>query len=330
MGSEPRSGRSPMSTREPSFVWGVSWCLLGVALMTIEQGLGCALAAFGSAILLGVKRPGARAAMAGTLLGTLAVCTAVFWFRFGMADGLDMAANGLVGIGVACAMAYAVSSESKTTVLASVTTLVAAGLLLAISEAEAIAAGTTLSATVNSVLSVFTTAETSLSTRAQIGALVPILNLVWPIAFLLDALVWSALSYVGARMALAKTGRKPAKANLFSNFEMPLWVVGILLAGVVAIVAANTLSWWGDILRMVGANLAMVARVGLAVQGTALLSWLMAKNKVWVPLRVLAFVLCAYLEISFFVMSVVGLVDVWANFRHLPHGASSSASETTK
>lgn len=314
---------SPMGTREPNLMWGVAWCAVGMACMLVEQGIGCALAAFGAAVLLTLGSRRSRVSLAVVLLVGSVLCGVADGIRYGLWTGVDTGVNAAVCAGLVAAVAFATCSRRRSNTLVCLATLAVALVSLLISEAEAAWTGTTVSAVVDQAMSALSGADVSLSTQQQLGVIAPLVSLVWPVAYLLVAAIWTSLAYLGARVALGRMGRRASTANLFKNFEMPLWVPGALLAGVVATVAAQNLPWWGDALRMVGANAVMYARVGLAVQGIALLSWLMQKNKVWPVLQAFAFVLALYLELSFFVMSVVGLVDVWANFRHLPHGESS-------
>ena len=75
-----------------------------------------------------------------------------------------------------------------------------------------------------------------------------------------------------------------------------------------------------DAVLMVSANLVMALRFALLAQGMGVLSWFLEEKNVGALGRTLAAVAGLYLEAQFIVVSIVGLVDVWANFRHLVRG----------
>ena len=71
---------------------------------------------------------------------------------------------------------------------------------------------------------------------------------------------------------------------------------------------------------MVVTNVILAVRFALAAQGLAVLSWVIREKKPSGLMAALAVIAALYLEVQFIVMSIVGLVDVWRNFRHLERG----------
>ena len=71
---------------------------------------------------------------------------------------------------------------------------------------------------------------------------------------------------------------------------------------------------------MVSGNALLTVRYALAAQGLAVLAWQARARKVPRFTCVAVVLVAMYLEAQFIVMSVVGLLDIWGNFRHLPRG----------
>ena len=71
---------------------------------------------------------------------------------------------------------------------------------------------------------------------------------------------------------------------------------------------------------MVGGTLLCSLRLAFATQGYAVLTWF-RHNKRWYGLVGLAIIVIAvYLEFNMFVLTIVGILDIWANLRHLSRG----------
>lgn len=310
--------------------WGIAWVVAGMCFLLVQPTIGCVIGSYGTAIVLNTEGKHKGLALGLSLALSGLACSVLSIVQGSWADGVDVLLNAVLMAFVMVVVSMAVGSKKPATQWVCVAGLVGSVAYLGIGELEAVLGGTTMVAMVNDIVSQIASIETTLSTRAQLGNAVSLISLFWPMAFVLMACIWVACCYLGARLGLRSVGKQVEDRNTFSNFEVPLWVVALLLGGVVALVAARILPWWASQLTMVGANVAMTARVALAVQGLALLSWLMRRHGVSVLLQALVFVMAAYLEVSFFVMSVVGLVDVWANFRHLSHGATPAKSESSK
>ena len=115
------------------------------------------------------------------------------------------------------------------------------------------------------------------------------------------------------------------------DFDLPLWVVAVFVVAVCGLAVATSVSLGlTQLLLMVSLNVIMGLRFAFMIQGLALISAFMRKRELRQFTRVLTFVAAFYLEAQFFVMSIVGLVDVWANFRHLPRGKRITVQDNAK
>lgn len=305
----------------------MAWTLVGMLTMLFGPAFGCAIAAYGVTQVLCQARRRPRLLAAASILGGALLCGVSTWIT----DGALAAATEVIDTMVSGAVVYvacvAICGKRPATSALCLATATAAALWLGETAIEARMQGTTITASVDALVETLRGVQTSLSTRAAMGTMTSLVSLLWPMAYVVTSAVQVACSCLGARIALRGMRRHPEEANTFSHFEMPLWAVGVLLGGVVLLVAARILPSWSDQLTMAGANVVMVVRVGLAVQGLALMSWLMQRYRFSGLAQAILFLLASYLELQFFVMSVVGLVDVWANFRQLDHGGSSGPKQ---
>lgn len=310
--------------RRPSFGWGVAWTVVGMLCVLVQPTLGYIAGAYGASVLVSDGKHGSRVLYV-LLAACVAACSLIDFAFDGWRGGADVLMNSLLMAIVVLCMSKAMAGGRASSRICLVA-LVASCAYLAIAEMEAVLAGTTMAQTVDGVVQQLQSIETTISNRAQLGTAISAVNQFWPMVFVMLACTWVAAAYVGARLGLGKVD----ESNLFSHFEVPLWCMGLLLSGVVVLIAARIFPWWASQLTLVGANVAMSVRVALAVQGLALLSWFMQRHHIVGIVQAVVFLAAASLEVTFFVMSVVGLVDVWANFRNLPHGGEPVGTEVSK
>lgn len=309
--------------------WGLAWVVVGVCCVLVQPAIGCVAGAYGAAILLSKKEGRANLALVLALVLSVLGCSVLTMLTEGWASGVDTLANTVLMAFVLVGVSVATASRKAASWICAIAA-VAAGACLGIGALEAYLGGTTITETVSEIVQQLNGIQTSLSNRAQFATAVSMVSRYWPMAFVLMGCAWVACAYLGARLGLSSVGYKVEEVNTFSSFEVPLWMVGALLAGVVALVATRILAAWSEQLTFVGANVVMATRVAFAVQGLALVGWFMRRHRFSGLAQALVFVLALYVEMQFFVMSVIGLVDVWANFRHLPHGDEPSQSESAK
>lgn len=138
----------------------------------------------------------------------------------------------------------------------------------------------------------------------------------WPTMYYVVGLAVAICSVLGARTGIRMSRRAP-EAGMLQRFDVPLWVPLLFAAGVFAGLVAPHLPVWADEVAMVGANVVMCARLVLAQQGISVLLQLMSNKGVARPLRTMVVIVAVWLEMSFALTSIVGLLDVGLNFRHI-------------
>ncbi len=305
--------------------FGYLLCVLGAACITSVPVLGTALVACGVTVVLG--RSGFKfgcLASALALAGTAAMGLALD--PVSLADALPAC---VASIGTA----YVLSQNKMTPGIG----CIIAG-LLAMSQlggAALVAAsqGTTLVATIDSVAQEYFSQLATVAGIAQdqLQVIKEILDYLWPLTFTLAALVEFACAYLGVSIASSRLGEKSFEMPKLRDFDLPLWVVAVFVVAVCGLAVATSVSLgFTQLLLMVSLNVIMGLRFAFMIQGLALISAFMRKRELRQFTRVLTFVAAFYLEAQFFVMSIVGLVDVWANFRHLPRGKRITVQDNAK
>ena len=164
----------------------------------------------------------------------------------------------------------------------------------------------------------------SVSAAAQIDALRAMLQLYWPSAYLVVALVEFVCALLGACASARREGLRVSMPSLV-DYDVPVWLVGVLVADILGLAAVRVVPQaFTNAVNMVSANLLVALRIAFAVQGFAIIAWLIRTRHVGAFAGACTIVAGLVLEDQFYVMTIVGLVDVWKNFRHLPRGVKTT------
>lgn len=198
---------------------------------------------------------------------------------------------------------------------------------LAADAALAAVGGTTLGAVMSSLIDDYlgqlsgVVAAGSGTALAELGY---VLALVWPVSYVVQSLGWFLVAHLGAWLVSSRVTAPPLRLPSQAAYDLPLWVVGVLVATVAALAAAVSVpALSARPLLMASVNVLLALRFALAAQGLAVLTWVARRHQLKSPSGVLLAAAALILELQFFVLTFVGLVDVWANFRHLRRGQGS-------
>jgi hypothetical protein len=145
--------------------------------------------------------------------------------------------------------------------------------------------------------------------------------LLWPSAYFQTALFTAFLTVAAIAWAARRVGR-PLDLPCFSELDLSIHVVWALIGGVVLLAAASLAGDRG-VLFAAGLNLVAGVRALLLLQGLAVASWVMRRFRLGPFARLALLGVLIVVDTLFFFVSVVGLVDMWANFRRLPRGGTS-------
>ena len=106
-----------------------------------------------------------------------------------------------------------------------------------------------------------------------------------------------------------------------------MWSVAVLAVSIVCVGASFTGFPEAQIVRTASVTAIMSVRIIFACQGFGVLSALMARRRFGCVTRFICILLVFWSEMMFFAMSIVGLIDVWANFRNLERDGSHAQAK---
>ena len=286
--------------------------------------LACIPAAYGYGRLLKADKSKFSKAGLGYLLIGIAVTLAVGIPLFGLYGALDVVAEQLVIVATILMVAVALGSKDRTSVLLCLATLVSGCLLAAVTQVEAQYQGTSLvevfESAVEEMVQSTDVSNLPLTTRSRISSYQTILPMLWPIILVVTGLYYVLCSHAAAYAGFRRENREASLEWSFSKFALPFWTVAFALVGVGCYAAGNYLASGNQTLIAVGINLMLCMRLAYVFQGFSLFRWLCDKYGMGYFMRALIILLGLYLEVSFYVICVVGLIDALADFRQLGHG----------
>lgn len=299
-------------------------CAVGGFSAGFFSPIACLLVGFGALAAGAGKNVGVRALVAA---GTL-----VFAGIGGAVLGGDAVPDALIACVLALALAETALRGKMTPTVAIVAAIAATAAHIGVAEAFAVAQKTTLASSFAGLL------DGNKELLAVVGidngtwqTLKWAMGLLWPAVFATSTMFELLCSCAGSVFAAARLQFSEVKVPQLGNFDLPLWVVAIFVASVAGIaVWATQPALSSDVLLAISGNALLTVRYALAVQGFAVLVRLMRERNTPAFALVLAILAAIYLEAQFIVMSIVGLLDVWANFRHLPRGEEEGPQETAE
>ncbi len=297
-------------------VFACAICALGAISAGLFAPIASLLVGFG-ALAAGTGRSWGINALVSAGTVVLSALVGAFWGVEGAGDAL---------LAVVPAIAIALLSRARKLGAGTACTVVAVSWAAQIGFAEAVcaASGTNVTEQVVGVASssrdLFQAAGLD---AADWNTVVWALGLLWPTAYSTAAAAYVVCAYAGGALAASRLRPRKVDWPRFGEFDLPLWVVTVFVAAV-----AGFAVWFtrrdmaGDATLMVSGNALLTVRYALAAQGLAVLVRLLGDREVPVWTRVFAGLCGVFLEARFIVLSIVGLLDIWANFRHLRRGES--------
>lgn len=290
---------------------------LSVAVMTWYPMLGVVCLAMGTRTQ--AERFGARGLAGGTVvaLAVLAGWTAV--------SGVDATVSAIPLVFVALAIATVMWCGRASVLTVSLVIVAATAFSMAVDGYTAARQGMSLAdATCAMLMSVMrASVGTGIEADFTLSAAEPIFETIWPIIYVTSAALDAAVAGVGSALALARpVGAQPAQRPAqLTRFDAPLWAVGLLAVSVLGIGASYADIPQRQLLLTASVTLLLSVRYIFMLQGLGVALGLMNRWRLGCFTRVGIIMIAAWLEMMFF-LSIIGLVDVWANFRKLPRDGS--------
>jgi uncharacterized protein YybS (DUF2232 family) len=156
----------------------------------------------------------------------------------------------------------------------------------------------------------------------------------WPFAYIFEAVAVvgvALLACLAMRRRIARVEGSADSINIprFGQLDLSLHVLWPFVFGCVCVALGLVQGTATDILLAVGINVLLAVRMLMVIQGLAVFTHILDRTKASTLVRVLMYVFTLFIEISFFAVSLVGLLDFWMNFRHLPRAESSKNDDVT-
>ena len=317
-GIVPTEGGAKAPRGGSSLVAGLVICALGGVIAGYIPMLGCFAVGYGAVVTLAARnRLQALATLACTLVPAAVVALVV---QVATVPSVLVACT--LGIVTAWAISRSRLSLSVTFALVGCGTLALIGVDAIQLQSMDSSIANMITQLVNEYASSIGVA--SVSAVAQIEALRAMLQLYWPSAYLVVALVEFVCALLGACASARREGLRVSMPSLV-DYDVPVWLVGVLVADILGIAAVRVVPQaFTNAVNMVSANLLVALRIAFAVQGFAIIAWLIRTRHVGAFAGACTIVAGLVLEDQFYVMTIVGLVDVWKNFRHLPRGVKTT------
>ena len=303
------TGISPV----PAFVG----CAVGTFFSGEVPVLGILLLSFSMRFLMWEGRP------RRFVLPLLALALGAVAFAAVDIVGLTLALPALiVALGVCAGMA-----QGRATVL-NVSLVVVAGALagLVVDTGYAAMYGTTAREALSQVFETYMRASlgSGIEEGLAVNEATALFNVLWPFVYVVQSASYAAIAGLGC--VFLETRFRARRFPSVAAFDAPLWAVGVLAASALAIAASFADTPASYPLSVVGATALMSVRIIFALQGFGVVASRLSGTRTGCVLRGVIVLLLFWAETVFMAMSIVGLIDVWANFRKLPREGSGAAS----
>lgn len=305
--------------RPPKEMSGALWFALGLFTSFVIPFFGVVMMGYGARELLEAR--GSRGFLFAVAEGIVITAVALF-----ANSGMGML---LVGE-VLCVLGVVWCMRNHAATLAGICAVIVATALvnIGIEAAVATAAGSSLSQVVDGLLAYMVSvaqdaAGTGIQAELIVRQIAPVLKALWPFTYVASAGMDALAAGIGSYLMYVRTSGIPRVPAIVA-FDMPMWPVGVLIASILGLSASLSGFPGAEVLLSVSVTALMSVRFIFAIQGFAVVLTFANRFRFGCLGRTLLLVLSIWLETMFFIVSIVGLIDVWANFRKLTRGPQES------
>ena len=298
---------------------GALWFALGSFASFVIPFFGVVMMGYGARELLEARGP--RGFLFAVAEGIVITAVALF-----ANSGMGML---LVGE-VLCVLVVVWCMRNHAATLAGICAVIVATALvnIGIEAAVATAAGSSLSQVVDGLLAYMVSvaqdaAGTGIQAELIVRQIAPVLKALWPFTYVASAGMDALAAGIGSYLMYVRTSGIP-RVPAIAAFDMPMWPVGVLIASILGLSASLSGFPGAEVLLSVSVTALMSVRFIFAIQGFAVVLTFANRFRFGCLGRTLLLVLSIWLETMFFIVSIVGLIDVWANFRKLTRGSQES------
>lgn len=305
--------------RPPKEMSGALWFALGSFASFVIPFFGVVMMGYGARELLEARGP--RGFLFAVAEGIVITAVALF-----ANSGMGML---LVGE-VLCVLGVVWCMRNHAATLAGICAVIVATALVNIwiEAAVATAAGSSLSQVVDGLLAYMVSvaqdaAGTGIQAELIVRQIAPVLKALWPFTYVASAGMDALAAGIGSYLMYVRTSGIP-RVPAIAAFDMPMWPVGVLIASILGLSASLSGFPGAEVLLSASVTALMSVRFIFAIQGFAVVLTFANRFRFGCLGRTLLLVLSIWLETMFFIVSIVGLIDVWANFRKLTRGSQES------
>lgn len=298
---------------------GALWFALGSFASFVIPFFGVVMMGYGARELLEARGP--RGFLFAVAEGIVITAVALF-----ANSGMGML---LVGE-VLCVLGVVWCMRNHAATLAGICAVIVATALvnIGIEAAVATAAGSSLSQVVDGLLAYMVSvaqdaAGTGIQAELIVRQIAPVLKALWPFTYVASAGMDALAAGIGSYLMYVRTSGIP-RVPVIAAFDMPMWPVGVLIASILGLSASLSGFPGAEVLLSASVTALMSVRFIFAIQGFAVVLTFANRFRFGCLGRTLLLVLSIWLETMFFIVSIVGLIDVWANFRKLTRGSQES------
>lgn len=315
-GTELAPVKPPQAGGNMSPLWYV-----GVALSVLVIGwypfLGVMLLAGVTRTL--VDRSGPRAFMGAVLVAIATVV--ILSVAFGLSSGLVAVPPLLTTLLLVACMCCGAAGVTSVSAVVAVGTLAS----LAIDAFTLSGQGYSVADVTCGLLmeTVRASAGSGIDANMVVATVEPVVTALWPLVYVMTVMVNVLGAGVGALVAAPRVNGVRHLPQI-ARFDAPLWSVGVLALSVLGLGASFAGIPYANVVLTVSATVLMSVRFIFAAQGLGVLSDKLLRLRMGCMLRPLIICFAVWVEAMSFILSIVGLIDVWANFRKLPRGGTDA------
>lgn len=301
-------GGPAMRTVRPQASHGALMLVLGCVVALFLPYAGVLLSAYGMREL--AEASGVRGMVVALALSAALLAVGSF---------VDASLVVFMGPALVCSLAV-VGCMWRGATVTNVSAAVVLGAAAALGLDAAIAAFAGISVRDTIVSSLMAGVQSSVGTGVEADLLVrqvePLVVAVWPFTYVTGSAVNALVAGVGSHL-MAVRSKDAHRPGSISRFDAPMWSIAVLAISTVCLGASFTGFPEAEALRTISVTALLSVRIIFACQGFGVASALMSSAHMGCLTRTICTFFLFWIEMVFFIVSIVGLVDVWANFRRL-------------
>jgi uncharacterized protein YybS (DUF2232 family) len=240
---------------------------------------------------------------------------------------LDAAFVAVALLAIGPGTAWALRRFAAFTVAGGVTLLIAAAFLVAPIGADTLHVSLETWRQLLSAVAASGSVADAAGLRASIGPLLTQMSMTWPATAVYTMGIGVLLGVPLVSRAGRSLGQQVSRYPALPDLDLSFHLVWPAIAGL-ALVAAGTV--WGHgqgLIHAVGANVLMIVRPALLLQGLAVFAALYRKVGIGRFMRTLGFVLLAVTELLIPSVSILGVADLFFNLRKRQRGQHGTAPQ---